>query len=298
MSRSYLDLVKAAKRGAVRPITGFEAGSHIVGGRWIGQTIVGDPERPPFVFERPNYDLGSLFDRWHTDGIGRDAYSRYLEEGQRRLAKRDLFLPQEICSYLYHCVEDELDFERTYCALLQQSGAGIEGTVFIRQEALNEPFRSWLIDAASFCLCPDGTTTYVYSIPRPKWSNGAIETLKSRTDKLVGDVIVATMLITSSSKVVETSAKRSFSVDVYNRNRRLGQKKLDAPCIVKINRALLLAEGARMTTQGEGGPTKRAHERRAHVRVIWRGTEKEREVKVRAASINGGNPMQSYRVIT
>jgi hypothetical protein len=296
MTRTYIDLVKAAKRGAVRPVTGLEAGYHLGSGRWIGQTIVGDPETPPFVFERANFEFGHHFDTTHADWLGGEAYSYYLDEGYRRITQRDFFLPQPTCAYLFHFTEDPHDFERTYCILLHHTEIGIEGSIFIGQEAPNEPFRSWLVDAASFRLSPDGPVTYIYSIPRPYGTGEAIEALTARTGSAVEDVIVATMLIASPSKVAEISSKRSFRVDLYNSKRRLGQKQLDAPCIVKINRTLIIAEEARTNGQRDGGITKRPHERRAHIRLIWRGTEKEREVKVRAASINGGNPMQPYRV--
>ncbi|MCG7391973.1 hypothetical protein MHY87_03535 [Microvirga sp. ACRRW] len=295
-TRLYIDLVKAANRSLIRPIIGMESGYHLGFGRWIGQTILGDPETPPFVFERPNFDFGYHFDITHADWIGRDGYSRSLNQGHDLIRQRKFFLPQELCAYVFHCTEDGLDFERTYCALLHETEDGIKGSVFIRQEAPSGPFQSWLLDAASFHIGTDGAVTYTYRIPRPFLSDEVIQALKARNDKTIDDMIVATMLLASRSNAIEVSSKRSFKVDRYNSRRKLGQQKLDAPCIVKINRDLLVAEAARVNgPQGVGG-AKRPHERRSHFRVIGRGTARQREVIVRASSINGGKPMQSYSV--
>ena len=293
MNRSYLDLVRAAKRGAVRAIVGWEPGYQAVPGRWSGQMIVGDPERPSHVFERPNYDFEHLFDRVHTDWIGDNLYSHCLDEGYNRFAKRAFFLPQEMCAYVFNCVEDYYDFDRTCCTLLQQTEMWIEGIVFFRQEASSGGLRSWLMEAASFRLSPDGAATITYNIPRPDVPVGSIETLNARIAGVVEDVIVATMLVTLPSKAVEFRPTRSVGIKIYNSTRKLGQPRLDAPCIINVDRNLMLSE---MADRRDYGTTMCPHERRAHTRVIWRGTEKEREVKVRAASINGGNPMQPYRV--
>jgi hypothetical protein len=113
---------------------------------------------------------------------------------------------------------------------------------------------------------------------------------------MVMDMIVATTIIMSPRELIHTAQKRSTKLDILNRNRKVGTPRLDAPTVVRVNRAAMSAHTAALSQFNGSGTPRRPHERRSHVRVLWRGTEKEREVRVRAASINGGNPMQPYRV--
>jgi hypothetical protein len=121
--------------------------------------------------------------------------------------------------------------------------------------------------------------------------------LTDRTQISVHDMIVATMLITSPVKVVETIRGSHIPSGNPNRNRRLGIPNVQAPTIVRIDRPALSAQQGTDTTLRSQGSPKAPHLRRAHVRVIWRGTEKEREVIVKESVIHGGKSMQNYKVI-
>jgi hypothetical protein len=298
MTSTYISLAKALQRNGVSTITSFGPGYASVPGRSNAVTQLG-PLKQPARFsrlDRANYDLGHLLDRRHSDWIGDAVYSNYCEEGYSRLLRGDFVPPNERCVYVFRCVEDEWDWDRAYCLFLESTSNEIEGSIFFRQEGASDFGRRWTLDSGSFCLRAGGEITYSYDIPRPHASQQVIDMITHRTQITVDDMIVATMLIMSPVKVVDTIRASHVPSGNLNRRRRLGIPNIEAPTIVRIDRPALAAQ---MTTdtvlRGQGAP-KTPHMRRAHVRVIWRGTEKEREVRVKESVINGGKPMQNYRV--
>jgi hypothetical protein len=300
MSKSYIDLVKEIRRGTALAVTGYSNG-HIVGNaRWNGQHWYGaiDPSVQNLGWERPNYDFGHLLDRRHSDWIGSEAYNRYLEEGKQQVNQGAFFLPHPQSAYLFRCVEDDYDFHRAYCAVIHEMDDGITGSLFMQHDAPAGPVpRTWIMDCATFHFDGDGATAEVFGVPEAHATDEVLEMIKAKTAMTVEDVIVATMLLNSPAQITEIRQQRSVGLDLFNRNRKAGQPRIDAPRIVHINRTRLLAETVPTSKASRSGAVKSPHMRRAHIRVLWRGTDREREIKVRASIVNGGKGMQSYTVV-
>jgi hypothetical protein len=268
--------------------------------RWGGEHWFGpiDPRVRAFDWERPNYDFGHLLDRRHSDWIGSEAYNRYREEGWDRITQGTFFLPHTQSAYLFRCVEDEYDFHRTYCAVIHETDDGITGSLFMQHDAPAGPVpRTWIMDCATFHFDGDGATAEVFGIPEAHATEEVLEMIKAKTARTVEDVIVATTVLISPAQVAEIRQQRSVGLDLFNRNRKAGQPRIEAPRVVHIKCTRLLAETVLTSEASRSGAVKSPHMRRAHPRVLWRGTDREREIKVRASMVNGGRGMQTYTVM-
>jgi hypothetical protein len=299
MKQNYVELVKAIRRGTALAVTGYSNGHTVGNARWNGQHWYGaiDPSVQNLGWERANYDFGHLLDRRHPDWIGTEAYNRCLEDGWEQITQGTFFLPHPETAYLFHCVEDEYDFNRAYCVLLGEADNGVAGSVFMQHDApAGTVPRTWIMDCTTFHFDMDGAIAEVFGVPETHATDEVLAMIKAKTAMTVEDVIVATMLLNSPSQVAEIRQRRSVGLDLFNRKRKASQPRIDAPRVVHINRTRLLAETVLTSEASRSGAVKSPHMRRAHPRVLWRGTDKEREIKVRASMVNGGKEMQSYKV--
>lgn len=282
---NYTGLIKAAKRGRLMQVVGYGSGQIVLDQRWSGLTIrdLAGPELAQIVWRRPNFDFGYLLDRGHGDWIGEAAYESLLGVGLEHLSgKNELLLPFSRCAFLFRFQEDSGDYDRTYCALLDQDSSGIRGMSFIRQDAdIGNLARNWTKECAEFRLDEHGVASLNFDASKPD----VAEMIERSFRQLIDDVVVASLLLAQRKEATATKQPSTL-------HRRIGSEcgkassRPDAPIVVLVDRAKLTAIAAEkrdLATAGRAG-----HVRRAHIRVLWRGTDKQRNVKVRSSLVNGG----------
>jgi hypothetical protein len=299
MKRTFFDLCRAARRNEVFKVDGFAAGQHIGLGRWSGPTLISRMEsRKRLQFDQPNFDLGNLLDRQDPTWIGEDVYNHYLFAGHDSIMRSEYFQPYPRCAYLFHCGEDAYDYSRTYCSLLEQTEVGIVGTTLVRQHAPHgHHWARWVQDPAVFSIELDGSVIFRFNVPRPNASDEVISALTARVSRTLDDAIVATMLINAPPHLVQRTQARSAGLKIRNRNRRAGAPRHEVPTLISLDRVRLVEDITSGARQAADGPSKAPHLRRAHIRVLWRGTPEERTVDVRATTVNGGKAAQTYKVV-
>ncbi len=196
---SYLNLVEAVRHKELFAIKGYGYGLVTAAARWRGEMHVGPADRDLSKVDwgMPNIEFGHSFDRLHPDWIGSQLYDQLLDEGNERLSRSGHFLPHRSCAYLFHCVEDEEDYDRTYCLVLQETNTVVQGLTFIRQRPPSgHIWDRWIMDCASFKVGSQGVTLD-YGVAQPHAPRDAIDMLTRKTTQMIDDAIVATMLVMS-----------------------------------------------------------------------------------------------------
>ncbi|WP_181708802.1 hypothetical protein [Chthonobacter rhizosphaerae] len=292
MPFDYIDFVKAAKREEILAVTGFGAGEVVGFARWRGIEDVGllwGTRKE--LWAQPSYEFGYFFDRSHNDWLGHEPYWSLRRDGISRLSQQTFSLPHPRCVYLFNCAEDEFDYERTYCVVLDQNSESIEGRIFVRQNAsLNNLASNWIMDAATFHLKGSELHLHIH-LARSRVSRSVAEMLEARTELVAEDVIVATTLLFQPRDVVQRSQTHLKKTREYN-SLHGRASELPKPTKIEIGRSWL----AGIRTGAATGSKKAGHERRAHTRVLWRGMPWQKKLDIPATKVNGGSATQSYLV--
>jgi hypothetical protein len=297
MKNYYLDLIKSIQRKGVLRYTGLVADTDDPPASPKTQFAIANVDSLYRNFARPNIEFGYLLDR-EEPHLGYELYTHFCEEAHDRLDTGDFFLPHPRCAYIFHYNKPDKDMQlEILCVLLDETEGEIVGRTF-RQIVLRSGVVSpWVLDP--FLLRLNGThgIEFIFDTSVTAASQEAIDIHLDHLMPIAGDVLVATAIMTSPAHLVRTEAKRSVSLDAYNCKRKLGSSRLEPPTIVHLNREVLAVEANALARASEDRKLTTPHERRAHVRIIGRGTDREREVRVKAASIKGGKLMQMYRVV-